>query len=1665
MTTARKKSPAKPSAKSAKKNTGARLEPVLAELRQRAPASRQAQAEAFARGFYKRMSPDELEQHSPAGWAALALDFFDMVRTRKPGTAEVRIFNPGMDKDGWESPHTVVQVANDDMPFLVDSVTMALADQGVGVHVLGHPVVQVARDKAGKLLAVGAEAGDGARGESLMHLEIDRQTQAEMPAIEETVLKVLGDVRAAVADWDAMRRKMLAIADDLATRCMPVSDAGRSEAQEFLRWAADNHFTFLGYREYDVVEKGDSELLCPVDSSGLGLLRGKEKGKPRDLRTLAAHYMPQSGSVDALILTKTNARATVHRPGYMDYIGVLKFDEDGKPTAEQRFLGLYTSSAYSRRPWEIPLVRERHEHVMRSSGLAPTGHSGKALRHILESLPRDELFQSTEEELLRTATGILGLQERVRSQLFLRRDRYGRFWSALVYIPRDRFNTEVRRRIERMLREALNGDSVDTNVQVGESPLAQLHMIVRPRRGETVEVDAAALEGELESIVRNWQDDLREALVAAHGEEKGLKLAHRYGRALPAGYIERVTPAVAAADVLCLSSLQGADDLRINLYRAARNGGGLRLKFYRLGHDIPLSDALPMMENMGLRVITEHPFRIEFPDDRQGDQVAWIQDFEVESVRPDLDVDGLDASFEEAFSRVWHGAAENDGFNRLILGAGLAWRQVAMLRAYGKYIQQVGVPFSQSYVEETFNRYPLLARLLVELFEARFDPSTGNEPKAEVKRGQEALRAQLFGFAADEPTRAVLQSVVDAREGNRERQVEATRAALLGLLDRVASLDQDRILRAFIGCMDATLRTSYYIDYKDGKRADGGPADYIAFKIDSGRVPDAPKPRPYREIWVCGPNVEGVHLRFGPVARGGLRWSDRREDFRTEVLGLVKAQMVKNTVIVPVGSKGGFFCKQLPDPAVDRDAWLAEGKECYKRFINGLLDITDNLVDGKVVHPDNVVRHDGDDPYLVVAADKGTATFSDIANAISQAHGYWLDDAFASGGSVGYDHKGMGITARGAWESVKRHFRALGRNSQKEDFTAVGIGDMSGDVFGNGMLLSKHIRLVAAFDHRHVFIDPDPDAAVGFKERQRLFKLPRSSWADYDTRLISKGGGVFPRSAKSIKLSTEAKQALGIDASVDAMSPAELMSAVLKAPVDLLWNGGIGTYVKGASESNADVGDRANNALRINGGELRCRIVGEGGNLGFTQLGRIEAAMNGVLLNTDFIDNSAGVDTSDHEVNIKILLNGQVQAGKLKLPERNKLLASMTDEVAALVLNDNYRQNQAISLMERMSVSRLGSKQHFIRTLEASGQLDRGIEYLPSDAEFADRRARGVGLTRPELAVLLSYSKLVAYQQLLDSDIPEDPYLCKELVRYFPEPLQQKYAKAMQGLRLKREIIATAVTNSTINRMGATFLLRMQEDSGRTPGEVAKAFTITRETLDARQLWSEIDALDGKVHESAQVDALQVIWNLQRSFTRWLLSRPGAIPDITSAVERYHEGFHAIRAGADILPAAMRPAYEDSIREWKRKGMPAGLGGQLAALPYMEPCADIIELARERKLKPVEVAKVYFRLAEALNAPWLQRQIDALKVDGRWHAVARGVLRDELGAQLRMLTGQVLSMQGANADAKLERWLQRDDASLRFTMDMLGELSAQKSMDYPTASVAVQRLSQLASRG
>jgi glutamate dehydrogenase len=1622
---------------------------VLAELKKGGfSPQRLSEAQVFCDAFFARIDGSDVSLHTPLQWAALVGGLLEFMQQRQADSASIRVLNAA----DMHAGRSLLQIVTDDMPFLVDTVSMIVSTK-LQIHAVIHPVLKVSRDASGKLLALGDETGNA---ESIMHFEIDRvPDDVEQAQLKSEVDAALDDVRAAVNDWAAIRNKALAIANELPERKLPLDTASVREASEFLRWIADDNFTFLGYREYEVAEADGDRVLRAVDSSGLGILRNNERTMaPRSLRTLAASELPQSGATDAIILTKTNARSHVHRAGYMDYIGVLQFGADGRAVAEQRFLGLFSSNAYMARPQDVPLVRHKVEAVLARSGLKRDSYSGKSLRHILETLPREELLQSSEDELFATAMGILELRQRARTRLFVRRDRYGRFFTCMVFVPRDRFNTSVRERIETLLGTALHAEQSDSSVLMGEAALARLTIVVRPKLGDQPSYDLAALEQGVASIVRNWHDEVRDALVQQRGDHEGVVLANRYAKSLPAGYVEDVSPAVAAEDVYQLSLLEGDNALRMSFYHPPKAPETLRFKVYRSGGDIALSEVLPQLENLGLRVLTEHVYDIP------GEARRSIQDFEVQPVgKLTFTVEQVGALFEDAFEQIWRGNAENDGFNRLVLGAKLGWRQVAMLRGYCKYLLQTGATFSQAYMEETLNRYPAIAGLLVELFLAKFDPRREALSADGLKTAGATLAAEMQALIPSSVQLAhpdLIGGLGASLSMSRDDQVQTVENAIKVLLENVASLDEDRILRSFVWLIRATLRTSFFQQW------DGAHRPYISYKLDSHKVPELPKPVPYREIWVCAPRVEGIHLRFGAVARGGLRWSDRREDFRTEVLGLVKAQMVKNTVIVPVGSKGGFFVKKAPVGG-DRDAQLAEGIACYRLFISGLLDITDNLVEGKVVNPHDVVRHDADDPYLVVAADKGTATFSDIANAISIEHDYWLGDAFASGGSHGYDHKGMGITAKGAWESVKRHFRALGRDSQTQDFTCVGIGDMSGDVFGNGMLLSEHIRLLAAFDHRHVFLDPNPDAARTFVERQRLFAVPRSSWDDYDKSLISAGGGVYPRSAKSIPISPEVRAVLGLKADVEQLPPSELLSAILKAPVDLLWNGGIGTYVKSSAETHADVGDRANNALRVNGADLRCKIVGEGGNLGMTQKGRIEAAQKGVLLNTDFIDNSAGVDTSDHEVNIKILLNDAVQRGELSFDARNTQLAAMTDEVGQLVLWDNYRQNQAITLMEHQSVSRIGSMAHFIRTLEAEGTLDRQVENLPSEAELTERKTRGLGLTRPELSVLLSYDKIRLFQQMLDSDVPEDPYLSKELVRYFPVPLHEKYAEHMQRHRLKREIIATAVTNSTINRMGATFMMRMQEDTGQRPAAIAKAYTAAREILEARELWSQIEALDSKVAEDTQIDAIKQIWSLLRHMTRWLLNRPGGSLDIAANVERYQASVSALRkALPEVLTPTGKGDFSCSQEKWEGLGMPAELSSRLARMPELRAALDMVEVAQQGSQPIEKVAGVFYELGEALDLEWLRDQIEALPVEGHWHAQARGSLLDELNHQHRALALQVLAMSSERKDVSpVQAWLQRDDATLQYTRTMLAEILTQNA-DYPIASVAVRRLAQLA---
>jgi len=1610
------------------------------------PTKRLDEAQFFIGAFFARIASTDIDLHTPAEWAQVITGLLDFLQQRTPRRASVRITSAA------HAARSAVEIVTDDMPFLVDTTSMILSEHSP-VHLVLHPVVKVSRDANGQLQRIGDDNG---APESVMHFEVDSILDESIQAQLKTRIEdALEDVRAAVRDWRAMREKALSIAADLPQRKLPLDAASVNEASEFLRWLADDNFTFLGYREYEVAKAGDDEVLRPVEESGLGILHKSERSVAlRSLRSLAAHDLPQSGAYDAIILTKTNARSHVHRAGNMDYVGVLKLDANGTPVSEQRFLGLFTSNAYMTRTQDMPLVRQRVEAVMARSGLKRDAYSGKALRHILETLPPEELFQSTEDELFATATGILELQQRARTRLFVRRDRYGRFFTCLVFVPRERFNTSVRERIEAMLREVFHGESLDSNVLMGESALARLHVTVRPHLGEHPKFNVQELETRLLHIVRNWHDGLRDSLIGHAGAAQGVALFNRFDKLLPAGYIEDVAPEQAALDVIALTALKSDDSIHLHLYEDARDQS-LRFKVIHVGAPISLSEALPMLENMGVRMLAEHVYTLE----SEG-RTLTIHDFELKTKAPlAFDLAHLRDRFERGFEALWRHEAESDGFNNLVLLAQADWRQVAMLRGYCKYLQQVGIAFSQNYMEETLIRYPAIAGLLIELFNAKFDPRRELLSAGELERAQSDLRREMETLIPADTQKAkpeLIDEIVKTLADKRDQQIHALWQALKSLLDDVASLDDERIVLSFMNTIRATLRTNFF------QKWDGAHRHYISFKFDSKQVPDAPKPVPYREIFVCSPRVEGIHLRFGPVARGGLRWSDRREDFRTEVLGLVKAQMVKNTVIVPVGSKGGFFVKH-PPVGGDRDAQLAEGIACYRLFINGLLDITDNLVEGKVVPPHDLVRHDDDDPYLVVAADKGTATFSDIANAISIEHGFWLGDAFASGGSNGYDHKGMGITAKGAWESVKRHFRALGRDCQTEEFTCVGIGDMSGDVFGNGMLLSRHIRLLAAFDHRHIFLDPNPDTVKSFAERERMFKLPRSSWDDYDKSLISAGGGVWPRSVKSIPISPEVRAALGLRPDVQHLAPNELMSAILKAPVDLLWNGGIGTYVKATSETHGDVGDRANNALRINGAELRCKMVGEGGNLGCTQKGRIEAAQHGVLLNTDFIDNSAGVDTSDHEVNIKILLGDAVQRAEMTTEDRNRLLATMTDEVGQLVLWDNYRQNQAITLMERQSVKRIGSMAHFIRTLESEGLLDRQVENLPSESELADRKARGQGLTRPELSVLLSYDKIRLYQQLLDSDVPEDPYLSKELVRYFPRPLHEKYAAHMQRHRLKREIIATAVTNSTLNRMGATFMMRMQEDTGQGPAAVAKAYTAAREILGARDLWADIEAQDSKVAENTQVDAVMQIWSLLRHLTRWLLNRPGGTLEIAANVERYQS---AVAELSDTLPDTLTPAgkadFATSQEKWEGLGLPTDLALRLAKLTELRAMLDIVEVAQQTGQPIAKVANVFFELGHTLDLEWLRGQIEALPVEGHWHAQARGSLLDELNHQHRALVTQVLALNSGGSDVSpVQAWLNRDDPVLKYTRSMLSEILTQNA-DYPIASVAVRRLAQLA---
>ncbi len=1592
------------------------IDGVVAMQKSKLGAKQAAVVMDFTRLFFTSVAADDIATRTVGDLYASTFSLWHFLQVFDGKAAKVQVFNPDFDSHGWHSRHTVILITQSDMPFLVDSVRMELNRQNLTTHLHIHMPMRVQRGADGKIAAVEriTEANTPSC-ETPMYIEVDRiNNAADMNKLAARLQSILTDVRLAVSDFRAMRDKLDHLIGDVEKNPPTIAKEKSSESVAFLRWLLDDHFIFMGYRAYDVEALKNDHRLNPVRGSSLGLMSKDDKAAPSVLlSTLSAKAKNVAlNNQEMLVLTKTRALSTIHRPAQLDYIGVKRYDNNGNVVGEHRFFGLYTSAAYNRSPRNIPVVRQKISEVTERSGLVPNSHDAKALRDILETFPRDELFQISTDELLAIGMGVLYIKERAIIRVFVRRDPYGRFFSCFVYTPRDIYTTKLRLKFQSILAEHLCGkaDEIRFSTWFSDSVSARTHFIVPTENAEEVEFDIKAMEADMREAARSWDDHLSDALAAEFGDDEGKRLAAKYGNAFPSGYRDETNAPVAVNDIRHIESLNENNHLSMLLYRPQEDAETtLRFKLYRLNQPMSLSDVLPALENMGLTVIGETPHHIE----RADGSVCWIMDFSLQfQGSATLQPDTVRDVFQEAFAAVWRNHAENDGFNRLVLGAGLTWREVSVLRAYAKYFWQIGFTFSQSSIEQTLAAYPAIARQLVQWFNARYEPG-----KADAKRADE-----------------LLQSIRHERA-------------------KVATLDQDRIIGRYLDVIRATVRTNYFQADNNGTIK-----SYVSFKLRPQQIPDIPKPTPMFEIWVYSPRVEGLHLRFGKVARGGLRWSDRREDFRTEILGLVKAQQVKNTVIVPNGAKGGFVCKQMPKNP-DRQTFMAEGIACYQTFIRALLDITDNIVGGKLIAPKNVVRHDEDDPYLVVAADKGTATFSDIANAISIEYNHWLGDAFASGGSNGYDHKKMGITARGAWECVKRHFREMGKDIQSQDFSVIGVGDMSGDVFGNGMLLSKHIRLLAAFDHRHIFLDPEPDAAKSFVERQRLFNLPSSSWDDYDKKLISKGGGVFARSAKTIALSVEVRRMLGTDKA--EMSPNELMNTILKMDIELLWNGGIGTYVKAASQRHNEVGDRANDGLRVDGRELRAKVIGEGGNLGMTQLGRIEYMLNGGRGNTDFIDNAAGVNTSDNEVNIKIVLNALVASGDLTDKQRIKVLADMTNDVGDGVLQDNYRQSQSISITESRANAMVKEHIRFIHQLEREGRLDRGIEFLPSDEELQDRMIKGKGLTRAELSVLNAYGKMSLKEELCVAAVVNNAFYHDSLRAYFPKAMRDKFADGIDSHRLRGEIIAMQLANEIVNFGGANFAHRMVDETGADFAEVSTCFTLAKEVFGIDKLFEAIEALDNKVSANVQIDMMFEAQRMLRRSARWFLRQRRKDAELHDEIARFKPSIDALFANlTQFLEPSEASELQIEADKLIARSVPKKLAQQMAFLSTVFAGLDIAEVAQETA-KPIElVAETYFRLGVRSDLHWFLSQIVKQPVDNHWQAFARAAFREELDWHQRQLTLAVLKLTDGHGDAsaRIDAWFAANNDSIKRWLQLLTDFRTSQVHEFAKFSVALREL-------
>ncbi len=1581
---------------------------------------------------------EDIEGLSIEDVLACAVRFWDYGDLRKPGQTLVQI-RSGETANGAPLGRDVMEIIAGDKPFLVDSVMGELGQWGVNTLAMFHPVIDLGRSESGE-----RDANAPAIRESMIQVQFEPLSQKRREKVLDGVRATLRDVEMAVDDWMGMRAEMNRSIEELHEAPSSAPEEEVAESVEFLRWLRDEHFAFLGSRRYTFPVGEDGEMLHAepeiVPGSGLGLLRDDDANVLRrgsEPSMLAPAIQDFLNEPAPLIVAKSNMRSRVHRRVYMDYIGVKHWREDGQVIGETRFVGLFTAEAYDRMARDVPLIRRKVRRVLMRAQRGPGTHNAKKLQNIVENYPRDELFQISEDELLRISRGILHLNDRPRPKLFVRRDRFDRFVSVFVFIPREHYNTQLREDVGALVSSSFGGRLSAYYPHFGDGPLARVHIVIGLDPHNHLKPDLSELEHQIAQLARTWHDRLEGAARSSGAKASLQKALGDYRGAFSVGYKEAYNVDEALVDIAQIENLDETPGLSARLFRFKDDAPDLiRIKLYKTDGCLPLSDVMPIFETMGFEALTEASFPVR-PKTR--DQI-WVHAFEMRCLDGEaLDMARIAGPVEEALVAIWSGRSENDRFNRLVLRLGVNWRSAAFLRTCARYRAQSGLDPSQRVQEEALAENPAIASLLLELARTRFKPG--------------------------------VYKTIKARMGAQEKVC----AQIIEQLDKVPSLDHDRVLRRLMRLVCAVQRTSFY-----QRDADGNPLNRISIKIASRELETLPAPKPYREIFVWAPNVEGVHLRFGPVARGGLRWSDRRDDFRTEVLGLVKAQQVKNSVIVPVGSKGGFFPKLLPRGG-SRDDIQVEGIAAYKTFIRGLLDITDTLnVKGAVTHPDDLVIWDEDDPYLVVAADKGTATFSDIANAMASEYGFWLDDAFASGGSVGYDHKKMGITARGAWEAVKRHFREMDKDIQAEPFSAIGVGDMSGDVFGNGMLLSKQTRLLAAFDHRDIIIDPDPDdASANWNERKRLFDLPRTSWQDYDSKLISKGGGIFSRSAKSISLSDEMRALTGIKDK--AATPNDIINALLQAKCELLWFGGIGTYIKSAEEQDWQVGDKANDAIRVNAGAVRANVIGEGANLGITHAGRIEFAKNGGRVNADFVDNSAGVDTSDHEVNLKILLNTAIRAGKLTMEGRNEVLASMTDDVARHVLTHNYDQTLALSMAQLTAPYDMEPFERYMESLEAKGQLDRVVEGLPSSDEMLTRREAGETLTRPEIATLMAYAKNTMVEDLLDSNVPDDPHFEPVLKRYFPKAVHN-FQHEREHHRLRREIISTILVNDIVNQGGPTFIYRLASGAGSSIADCARSFEAARHLFGFDDLIARINSYDNRAPAAGLYELHREVMRLVRRESYWLARRFGNTDTggLSGFIAKYQPGIATLRKEvSNFISIYEQDRITRRIARFVDDGVPEYLAHDIAMLRPLISATDVLDIADKENWSALSVATLYHAFGDTFRFDRLRGAAGQLDTDQRWDRLAVRRLIEDLYSAQRGLTSSAIIHAGktdkrpkgngetpdrAWAQGLVQSWKEENGELAEKTMLIFDELDATGGWTLAKLAIANTQMSELAAQ-